>query len=119
MCMVMMHGLHNCVNSNGPSRSSLASSHSQISNLLVKHVCAKSPLGTENQIRKMGVKMMVCLTKDPNICALPVSHHQSQADLSKIVGYLEKQKTIQAESLCEQHQANDINDHTSTALIDI
>ncbi|KAF8589135.1 hypothetical protein K439DRAFT_1613025 [Ramaria rubella] len=49
----------------------------------------------------------------------PVTRQESRNDLSIIVGYLAEQKVIQAEGVIEQCRANDINEHTSVALIDI
>ncbi|KAF8585624.1 hypothetical protein K439DRAFT_1560470 [Ramaria rubella] len=48
-----------------------------------------------------------------------VTHCDSQPELTKILGFLEKQEQWHAEGMQEQCRANDIHEHTSAALIDI
>ncbi|KAF8575671.1 hypothetical protein K439DRAFT_1623411 [Ramaria rubella] len=48
-----------------------------------------------------------------------VTRRDSQPELTKILGFLEKQEQWHAEGMQEQHHANNIHECTSAALIDI
>ncbi|KAF8587781.1 hypothetical protein K439DRAFT_1614078 [Ramaria rubella] len=119
MRLEMMHGMHLRSFTMSVMHSSPEEVSQDPSKLLYKRSSAESTSNTSDKENDSEAGVSSRRQAKRARIAKPATHRDAKAEFTKIVGYLEKQEGIQAEGLQEQRRANDINECTSAALIDI
>ncbi|KAF8579267.1 hypothetical protein K439DRAFT_1620693 [Ramaria rubella] len=116
MCKAMMRGLDR---SRTPSITDSSLGVGSQAGVKSKHGKTDSTGDMSDKENKSDTGVSSCPQSKRARVSKGVTHRDSQPELTKILGFLEKQEQWHAKGMQEHHRANDIHERTSVALIDI